>query len=75
MPDFRAMGMTPEKATNAMMAYNRKWMFQQLRNGHVIIDIGLDNNRATPSIFYQMEGNLMKAYKKLHPDFDNIVKP
>ena len=50
------------------MQYNRKWLLQQMRSGRPILDIGLDPARKTPSIFYQMEQNMMKNYKKLHPN-------
>jgi hypothetical protein len=69
MPDFASMGMNPDQVTSAMMQYNRKWILQQLRSGRPIFDIGLDPNRSTPSIFYEMEQNMIKNYKKLHPEF------
>jgi hypothetical protein len=67
MPNFQAMGMSAEQITGAMMQYNRRWMLEQLRSGRQTIDIGLDINRARPSIFYQMEQNMIKNYQKLHP--------
>ena len=39
------------------------------------LDIGRDLNRANPSIFYQMEQNMLKNYQKLHPGSLNIVTP
>jgi hypothetical protein len=65
MPDFKAMGMNAVEQTSAMMQYNRVWILDQLRSGRQIIDIGLDPNRGIPSIFYQMEQNMMKNYDKL----------
>jgi hypothetical protein len=60
---------------NEMMAYNRKWLLEQMRSGRKILDIGLDANRKTPSIFYQMEQNMIKNYKILHPEWSqHIVK-
>ncbi|MCS7062618.1 MAG: hypothetical protein NZM04_00985 [Methylacidiphilales bacterium] len=75
MPDFKAMGMNPDQVTSAMMQYNRKWILEQMRSGRQIIDIGADANRATPSIFYQMEQNMLKNYQKLHPEFSGTVSP
>ena len=57
MPDFRAMGMSADEITSSMMQYNRKWILDQMLSGRQIIDIGVDANRETPSIFYQMEQN------------------
>ena len=65
MPKF--MG-TPHQVTSQMMTYNRQWLLQQMRSGRPIIDIGLDPTRGAPSIFYQMEQNMMKNYLKLHPN-------
>jgi len=75
MPDFRAMGMNPDQVTGAMMQYNRKWILEQMRSGRQIIDIGADINRARPSIFYEMEQNMLKKYQKLHPEFNNVTRP
>jgi len=75
MPDFKAMGMNPDQVTSAMMQHNRKWILEQMRSGRQIIDIGADANRATPSIFYQMEQNMLKNYQKLHPEFSGAVSP
>jgi len=75
MPDFRAMGMTDYEVTGAMMKYNRQWLLEQMRSGRQIIDIGPDPNRAVPSIFYQMEQNMLKNYQKLHPEFNTVVRP
>jgi RHS repeat-associated protein len=69
MPDFKAAGMAPHEVTNAMMAYNRKWILEQMRSGRPILDIGRDAARARPSIFYDMEQNMLKNYQKLHPEF------
>lgn len=75
MPDFRSMGMNADQVTSSMMQYNRKWILEQMRSGRQIIDIGADANRATPSIFYQMEQNMLKNYQKLHPEFSGAVSP
>lgn len=64
MPKFTG---TADQITSQMMTYNRQWILQQLRSGKPILDIGRDLNRANPSIFYQMEQNMMKNYLKLHP--------
>jgi RHS repeat-associated protein len=75
MPDFRSMGMNADQVTSSMMQYNRKWILEQMRSGRQIIDIGADANRVTPSIFYQMEQNMLKNYQKLHPEFSGAVSP
>lgn len=75
MPDFAAMGMKPHEVTSSMMQYNRKWILEQMRSGRPIIDIGKDPNRAMPSIFYQMEQNMLNNYQKLHPGSLNITPP
>ena len=75
MPDFRAMGMNPDQVTSAMMQYNRQWLLDQMRSGRPIINIGADANRATPSIFYRMEQNMLNNYQKLHPGSLNITTP
>ncbi len=75
MPDFRSMGMNADQVTSSMMQYNRKWILEQMRSGRQMIDIGADANRATPSIFYQMEQNMLKNYQKLHPEFSGAVSP
>ena len=67
MPDFGSYGLNPDQVTSKMMEYNRKWILDQLRSGRQIIDIGRDINRARPSIFYEMEQNMIKNYLKLHP--------
>ncbi len=64
MPAFNGTGY---QVTNQMMHYNRQWILEQLRSGNTIIDIGIDINRAQPSIFYQMEQNMIKNYRILHP--------
>jgi hypothetical protein len=69
------MGMNRDQVTGAMMQYNRKWILEQMRSGRQIIDIGPDINRARPSIFYQMEQNMLKKYKKLHPEFNFVTLP
>ena len=43
--------------------------------GNQIVDIGLDLNRANPSIFYQMEQNMIRNYLKLHPNAFQIIVP
>jgi hypothetical protein len=75
MPDLKAMGMDADQVTSSMMQYNRKWMLEQMRSGRQIIDIGADANRANPSIFYQMEQNMLRNYQKLHPEFSGAVSP
>jgi hypothetical protein len=75
MPDFKAMGMNADQVTSSMMQYNRKWILEQMRSGRPIFDIGLDPNRATRSIFYEMEQNMLKNYKKLHPEFNGVTTP
>lgn len=72
MPTFTG---APHQVTSQMMTYNRQWILQQMRSGRSIVDIGLDLNRATPSIFYQMEQNMMRNYLKLHPNAFQIIKP
>jgi hypothetical protein len=74
MPNFRAMKMTDEQITNAMMEHNRKWLLEQIKSGRPIIDIGLDPARSNRSVFYEMEQTMLKNYKKLHPDFDNLIR-
>ena len=73
MPDFAGMGMNDYQVTNAMMRYNRKWILEQMRNGRLIIDIGNDPNRGVPSIFYQMERNMIRNYQRLHPTWGKVV--
>lgn len=63
MPQFTG---TQEQVTSQMMAFNRRWFLNELRT-RTIVNIGTDSNRVTPSIFYQMEQNMMKNYYKLHP--------
>lgn len=64
MPEF--MG-EPWQVTSQMMQYNRQWILNELRSGRTILDIGNDATRAAPSIFYQMEQNMIKNYKILNP--------
>ena len=64
MPKFTG---TAEQITSQMMQYNRQWILNQLRSGRTILDIGRDATRVNPSIFYQMEQNMIKNYKLLHP--------
>ncbi len=45
------MGLKDYKVTSKIMEYNRKWILEQIISGREIIDIGLDANRKTPSIF------------------------
>jgi hypothetical protein len=75
MPDFKAMGMNPDQVTSAMMAFNRKWILEQMRSGRTIIDIGTDPARKIPSIFYQMEQAMLRNYQKLHPEFGGAASP
>lgn len=46
-----------------------------MRSGIPILEVGRDLNRANPSIFYQMEQNMMNNYLKLHPNSFQIIKP
>lgn len=71
MPKFTG---TTDQVTSQMMTYNRQWILQQMRSRRPILDIGLDATRANPSIFYQMEQNMMKNYLKLHPNAFQIIK-
>jgi hypothetical protein len=64
MPIFSG---TADQVTSQMMQYNRQWILEQLRSGNTIIDLGFDINRARPSIFYQMEQNMINNYNLLHP--------
>lgn len=75
MPDFKAMGQNKQQVTSSMMQHNRKWILEEMRSGRTILDIGKDPDRAVPSIFYEMEQNMIKNYQKLHPEFNNVVKP
>jgi hypothetical protein len=72
MPKFTG---TTDQITSQMMTYNRKWILQQMRSGRPILDIGFDATRANPSIFYQMEQNMIKNYLKLHPNAFQVIKP
>lgn len=72
MPKFTG---TADQITSQMMQYNRKWILNEMRSGQTILDIGRDATRANPSIFYQMEQNMLKNYQKLHSESVNIVKP
>jgi hypothetical protein len=71
MPKFTG---TANQVTSQMMTYNRQWILQQMRSGRPILDIGLDATRANPSMFYQMEQNMMRNYLKLHPNAFQIIK-
>jgi hypothetical protein len=68
MPDFGALGLKPHEVTSAMMQYNRNWILEQMRSGRPIVDIGRDPNRVYPSIFYDMEQNMLRNYQELHPE-------
>ncbi len=53
---------------NAMMQYNREWLFQHLKSGSKVVDIGIDINRPLQygrSLYYQMEQNVIKYYNML----------
>lgn len=59
------------EATSKMMAFNRKWLLDEMRSGRTIIDIGRDIRRTKGldikdgiSIFYQMEQSMIKNYHK-----------
>lgn len=75
MPEYWNMGLKPHEVTSKMMSYNTKWIHQQLKEGRKIIDIGVDPNRKIPSIFYQMEQNMLKNYEKLNPGTVKVTKP
>jgi hypothetical protein len=75
MPDFAAMGQNANQVTSSMMQYNRQWILEQMRSGRPILDIGVDANRAAPSIFYQMEQNMIKNYQTLHPEWGGVIRP
>ncbi len=69
------------EATSKMMAFNRKWLLDEMRSGRTIIDIGRDVRRTKGldmkdgiSIFYQMEQSMIKNYHKLHPNTLNVIK-
>jgi len=72
MPEFTG---TEDQITSQMMQYNRQWILNEMRSGNTILDMGLDLNRTDPSIFYQMEQNMMKNYQILHPGSLNIIRP
>lgn len=72
MPTFTG---TADQITSQMMSYNRQWILEQMRSGRTILDIGRDVNRANPSIFYQMEQNMIRNYQILHPGSLNIIRP
>lgn len=69
MPEYWNMGLKDYEVTSKMMEYNRKWILEQFRSRRQVLDIGNDVNRKTPSVFYQMEQNMIKNYKKLHPEW------
>ena len=71
MPAFSG---SRHQVTSKMMEFNRKWILQQMRSGRPIMDIGLNPARGAPSIFYQMEQNMMKNYLKLHPNAFKLLK-
>ncbi|NOZ13092.1 MAG: RHS repeat-associated core domain-containing protein [Acidobacteria bacterium] len=73
MPDFASSGMADYQVTSEMMQYNRAWILEQIRNGRLFINIGNDPNRRTSSIFYQMEGRMLRNYQRLHPNWDKVV--
>jgi RHS repeat-associated protein len=75
MPEYWNMGLRPHEVTSKMMQYNRTWIHQQLKEGRRIIDIGTDPNRNIPSIFYQMEQQMLKNYEKLYPGTVSVTKP
>ncbi len=72
MPTFTG---STDQITSQMMSYNRNWFLQQMRSGRPIINLGLDLNRTNPSIFYQMEQNMMRNYLRLHPNAFQIITP
>lgn len=76
MPGLSATGLDSyqrARRTGEIMQYNRKWFLEQLRSGLEILNTGPDPSRAIPSIFYETENSMMRAYKKLHPEFDKVV--
>lgn len=70
MPKFTG---TTDQVTSQMMTYNRQWWLQQMRTGRPVLNMGLDG-RASLSIFFQMEQNMMNNYLKLHPNAFQIIK-
>lgn len=70
MPKFTG---TADQVTSQMMTYNRQWWLAQMRTGRPVLNMGSDG-RAIPSIFYQMEQNMMRNYLKLHPNAFQIIK-
>ena len=75
MPEFWNMGLKDHEVTSRMMEYNRRWIFERMKEGRTIIDIGIDSNRSIPSIFYQMERLMLKNYDVLHPNTLNVFRP
>ncbi|MDR0938374.1 MAG: hypothetical protein LBN29_03315, partial [Mediterranea sp.] len=73
--DMPAFTGTAEQITSQMMQYNRRWLLDAMRSGRPIIDIGKDLHQINPSIFYQMEQNMMKNYQILHPNKLIITRP
>jgi len=59
--------------TSQLMVYNRKWILNQMRSGRPIMDIGRDPNRISPSIFYQMEKNMVQNYLQRHPNAFTLI--
>lgn len=47
------------------MKQNRGWLFDKLRNGYKVIDIGVDPERKIRSVFYQMEEEVLRRTKRL----------
>jgi hypothetical protein len=72
MPKFTG---SPHQVTSQMMRYNRQWILEQIRSGRTILDIGADPARKIPSVFYQMEQQMLKNYQKIHQGTITIIKP
>ena len=74
MPEYWNMDLQPHEITSKMIKYNRKWIHQQMKEGRTIIDLGPDPNRTVPSIFYQMERNMLKYYQKRYPEAITVIE-
>ncbi len=62
------------QVASQMMTYNRKWFLQQMRSGRPVLNLGLDPARVgDPSIFFQMEQNMMRNYLRLHPNAFQVL--
>lgn len=55
---YRAWNNAPDKAT--LMRRNGEWIKRVAKEGHVIIDIGIDKARTVRSDFYKMEKEILE---------------